>query len=59
MCKRMRKFVVCLTAMGLGSIFLLGAYISGAEFVKLISVVVSAYIGGNVLTKFSKHVKEK
>lgn len=58
MCKRMRKFIVCLTAMGLGSLFLWGAYLNGAEFVKLISVVVSVFIGGNVLTKFSKNTKE-
>lgn len=58
MCKRLRKFIVCLTAMGLASLFLLGGHLDGVEFVRLISVVVTAFIGGNVLTKFSKSTKE-
>lgn len=59
MCKNLRKFIVCLIAMGIASLFLLGNYLSGAEFVKLISVTVSVFIGGNVLTKFSKNTKKK
>lgn len=59
MCKNLRKFIVCLIAMGLGSFFLSINHISGAEFVKLISVTVSVFIGGNVLTKFSKNTKKK